>query len=116
MGIKKKDEMLIFNKQGHFLKTVAIRSITYRNQSNIAVETKSGWGVVNTKFEEVIPPVYDNIYFINEKYILLRKDEKYGIADTTGKLLISCKYDIAPRFVKGDLPVPSKVRYVSSSR
>lgn len=62
-------------------------SASYTNYNN-----RSGWGFYNRKNEWVIKPQYDNAQSFENGFSVVEKTKKYGVIDTTGKIIIPIKY------------------------
>lgn len=55
-------------------------------------ETRSGWGYYNRKNEWVIKPQYENVEDFSGGLAVVQKGGKYGVIDTTGKVIIPIQY------------------------
>lgn len=64
---------------------------------------KDYYGVINDKFQVVIPPVHEELAAITarEGLRLFQKDNKFGFSDMNGKVVIDAKYDKAEHFKNG---------------
>ena len=62
-------------------------SASYTNSSN-----RSGWGFYNRDNVWVIKPGYDYVQSFNGGYSIVEKTGKYGVIDTTGKIIIPIQY------------------------
>jgi|GEM_PF-7025484 len=51
------------------------------------------WGVTNEKKEIVVAPEYDSIKLNLYAYIALAKGDKWGLANTKGRMILPCKYN-----------------------
>jgi hypothetical protein len=80
------------------------------------VSVKNKWGMINTKGEIVIDCIYENPNYLSskelealdgfhEELINVRKNNKYGFIDKSGKTVIPFNYDEAYPFHKGIAPV-----------
>ncbi len=67
------------------------------NYSNNYIVVKSKingkYGVVNFSGNLVISCIYDDLYIIQDEYILAKKNGKYGIIDFYNRVIIDFKYD-----------------------
>lgn len=59
------------------------------------------YGYINTKGEEIIPCIYDYVYYFEEGLAVVEKDSKKGYIDKEGKEVIPCVYDNASDFANG---------------
>jgi hypothetical protein len=55
-------------------------------------ETRSGWGYYNRNNEWVITPQYDGADDFQGGLAVVEKDGKFGVIDTTGKIIIPIQY------------------------
>ncbi|MFV0541489.1 MAG: WG repeat-containing protein [Aestuariibaculum sp.] len=55
-------------------------------------DSKSSYGLINTKGELVVPFIYDYIYHYND-VIQVRNKQKYGIINPEGKIIVPLEYD-----------------------
>lgn len=61
-------------------------------------------GIIDSLGKEIIPPLYDEIYFGNsKKAFVVRKDRKYGVIDVQNKLIVPFGLYawISPGFYRG---------------
>ena len=80
------------------------------------IDNQRYYGVINRKGEEVIPFEYSGIYnsyssFQSGPYLSIKKDEKFGIIDTLGKVIIPPSYKSQLR-VQGHYFISRKNRKV----
>ena len=51
------------------------------------------YGLINTKLDEVLEGIYDQIHFLSHEYASIMKDGKYGVYSIPeGKIIIECNY------------------------
>lgn len=50
-------------------------------------------GVIDTDGKEILPTIYQEIRTCGANHFLLKYNEKYGLADVTGKTIFECFYD-----------------------
>jgi hypothetical protein len=63
----------------------------------------SKWGVVNGNNKVVVQPGFDaEIKFASNGYAIVKRNDKFGVVDTMGKLLVPCIYKEL-KFTKGPL-------------
>ena len=70
------------------------------NEDQIAIcETDLGQGIINIDGEEILPCQYEilskdykGVSYIYNKYIKVKKDDKYGIVDVSGNIIVPCIY------------------------
>ena len=65
---------------------------TFDSLGYIILRTQAYKGLINTNNEIVLSPIYQNIE-INENAILVKKEDKFGIVDKQGKIIIFIEYD-----------------------
>jgi hypothetical protein len=83
----------------------------------MASKDGSKYGYVNTKGEWVIQPAYEigvmfkinGAYDYSDKdfsngYVVVSKENKYGLMDKTGKMVLECTYDLLGKYAEGMLP------------
>lgn len=62
----------------------------------------SGWGFINTAGDVIIPPIYKRTYpFRENKAVVVNEDNKFGVIDKVGKVIIDFKYDYIKSFSEG---------------
>lgn len=54
---------------------------------------KKKWGCINEKGKEVIKTKYDQIKRIDEEYVMVKVDKKYGMIDKKDKWLVPAKFN-----------------------
>lgn len=82
------------------------------NEYGMAKVTKAGRvGFVNRKGKEVIQCKFQNVGVYSEGLLNARLNDKWGYIDTTGKTIISHKYDIGISFQEGLARVAIKKNY-----
>ncbi len=52
------------------------------------------WGMKNAADSCILAPAYDEIISIDTPFYILRKNDKWGIGDVYGRVLLQCKYDL----------------------
>lgn len=63
----------------------------------------SKWGVVNSNRKVIVQPRFDaEIKYASNGYAIVKQNDKYGVVDTMGKLLVPCIYKEL-KFTKGPL-------------
>jgi hypothetical protein len=68
-------------------------SSMYRNPPKGLLFFKDGkYGVDNWDGKEIISPVYDSIFAEDDTNFILRNNERYGIADSIGKIVLPLHY------------------------
>jgi len=88
----------LINKKGEvvFKPTLTKNTMGFSNglsASYTKYETRGGWGFYNRKNVWVIKPQYDNATSFDHGYSIVEKAGKYGVIDTTGKIIIPVKYE-----------------------
>ena len=81
--------------------------------NDVGIVERSGlWGMVDRKGKELLPCHYDELGFLentgNKVLRIFKKEEKYGLIDTLGRLAVSVQYDDIGPFSDGRLAVKSK--------
>ena len=56
------------------------------------VNTNSGWGLMDTKFEYKIDPQFSYLY-VNQYWSAVKKDDKFGFINRAGKQISKLEYD-----------------------
>ena len=77
-----------------------------------AVQAKNGkWGFVDRNMNEVIPCVYEKVWWFSNGYAEVKKGEgKCGIIDTNGNEIVPCQYEaISIKDAFDHLPVEVKI-------
>jgi len=81
------------------------------NQVGI-VECEGQWGMVGTEGETLLPCTYDRIEFLpktNQQILqVYRQQQKYGLIDTLGNVVVNLNYDEIGAFREGRLAVRRK--------
>jgi hypothetical protein len=76
------------------------------------VASGSKWGMVNKKGKELLPCRYDELGFVentgNKVLRIFKKEEKYGLIDTLGRLAVGVHYEEIGSFSEGRLAVKRK--------
>ena len=86
----------------------------YENGLAYVITTEGKHGVINTKGEYVIPPIYDDIGFLSddeEPFYVEKSDGNYIYIDETGKQVIDDMYEEAYSFLGGFAVVRKNGRY-----
>ena len=100
--IKRESKYGIINYNGTIVTKIEFESFRnetpflgkkWKNNSLIALKREGYWGVYNSKGENILSFEYDDIANIEHGYTVISKDEKYGIVDSIGNILVDFKYD-----------------------
>ncbi len=88
----------LINKKGEviFKPTLTKNCMGFNNglcPSYTNYNTRSNWGFYNRKNEWVIQPQYENAESFKDGLSVVQKGKKYGVIDTTGKLIIPIEYE-----------------------
>lgn len=88
----------LINKKGEvvFKPTLTKNTMGFYNglsASYTKYETRGGWGFYNRKNVWLIKPQYDNATSFDHGFSTVEKAGKYGVIDTTGKIIIPIKYE-----------------------
>ena len=86
----------IYHKNGKVLIPCLFESISSINQRYGYWETKMDGkrGAWNTEGEEILPSIYDDIYYdVENNHFEVKKESKRGIFDVDGKEIIPCKFE-----------------------
>jgi hypothetical protein len=87
----------MIDTSGKVVFKTSYKSLQDFNYGLAAICTKSdrtGWGFVNLNNELVIPAKYDYVNSFNEDGLaIVEIDDKKGVIDTTGKIVIPLKYE-----------------------
>ena len=49
-------------------------------------------GIINKKGEEILEPIYDNIYYAKDNLFIVELNYKFGVFDNTGKIILPIEY------------------------
>lgn len=83
-------------------------AIDFTNEVGI-VHLNKKWGAVNREGKNLIPFEFDEIHFLentgNKVIRVYKKEEKYGVIDTTGQIKVSAVFDEIGSFSEGKLAV-----------
>lgn len=104
LGIAGENKFYIFNSHGKKVVEAAFEAAN-DNFRPIPVKLNSKWGIVGEN-GYILPCEYDTEFNLNPKYpglIYVLKNGKSGLIDTTGKIIIPCKYDKINSLSKGRL-------------
>lgn len=68
------------------------------------------WGVIDINGQSIVPFEYDNpiIFSNNDPLAAVFQNGKYGYVDTSGRVVISIKFDEAERFIDGQARVTGR--------
>lgn len=62
--------------------------------NGLAIVREKNYGIINSKGEYIVPPIYDDIeFFSNKEITTAKKDGKYGVINTKGEIVIPFYYD-----------------------
>lgn len=61
------------------------------------------YGYVNAKGEMVVETIYEEAYDFTENYSKVRKDDKWGVIDTVGNVVVPCQYDKVERYESDEI-------------
>jgi hypothetical protein len=62
-------------------------------QGYIVYWKKDRCGLISAHGKQILDVVYNDIFYVGNKYLKVRTGNKYGICDTNGRVLISPKYN-----------------------
>ncbi|MEZ4957476.1 MAG: WG repeat-containing protein [Saprospiraceae bacterium] len=86
----------------------------FKNKVGI-VSNGSKWGMVNSKGKTLLPCQFDELAFIdktgNQVLRIFKKEEKYGLIDTLGRLAVGVQYEEIGSFADGRLAVKRQGRW-----
>jgi len=81
------------NEKGQeVLPTKFINAHLFKNGVAAVCPENSGWGVINTKGEVVIPFEYEYLEVLNEDYLIFASNYKLGIMDFSRKVILEPEY------------------------
>lgn len=66
------------------------------------VDQSGFYGVIDSSYQEIIPCMYPYMTMLNQKVILVRVNDRYGLLLCTGEVLIPCEYDYISAFTYGN--------------
>ena len=81
---------------GIMYKDIKVDPVTFsKHKCAIFISQKDHYGIVNSNSEEIIPPVYDQMYWINNEkgYLATKLNGLWGIIDTKGQEIITPQWD-----------------------
>lgn len=69
----------------------------------LPVRSQDKEGVINRNGKQIVPPQYDDIFMPKEadEPIIVEKDQRYGLIDQTGKILMEPRYALIHTFSDG---------------
>lgn len=73
----------------------------YDGLAEVELDACGLYGYINEEGDEVIPAVYNEVGPVTSGLICLRKGDKWGLADDSGKILADTKYDFLGTFSEG---------------
>ena len=80
------------NKAGDKTTDIAFEDVTYLGSDAIVVKSNGNYGIYGMDKSEKVKPEYQYIeYAFSDKYIA-KKDDKYGIINTLGEVLVPFEY------------------------
>ncbi len=74
-------------------------------------ESKGKYGYKDSTGKEIVAPIYDLAYPLNEGMAAVRKGGKYGYLNDSGKEIVAPKYDFTWHFIGGYATVKSGNSY-----
>lgn len=75
-----------------FYKRIGHEGVVFNYKNQIFVQSEK-YGLMNTKGEIVINPIYDNIeYVIDTEYYIVKNENKFGLFDENGNVMKEVKY------------------------
>ena len=66
------------------------------------VQRDGKWGFIDKSGKEVIPCVWDDIYYFIDGLALVEQNEKYGFINLSNEVVVPCEFDAAIDFDGGD--------------
>lgn len=92
----KDGEQLIFDVNGNIQKNALYTSVsaTSSNQYYITIDLNGNYGVMNSDKVPLVKNEYENITYAFDKYFIVTKDEKVGLVDDSGKVILDIKYNM----------------------
>jgi len=95
----------IIGSYNHSEKTFAIGETIYQashfSQGYARITDATFFGLIDSTNVLVIPLVYENMGFLKDGLIVVKKDKKSGYLDTSGNIIIPFIYDLADDFKNG---------------
>lgn len=94
---KDREEMELYSRDYSdselFDDPMPVRNTEPYSEYSITKPAGKKWGTVNSKTKKQgLPYIYDRITYFSPTIAIIQKDEKYGLAYCTGKIIISPKY------------------------
>lgn len=72
------------------------------------VEKDKKYGVMNERYEEIIPCEYQTLLLIDGEHFMFSKGWNYGLIDTTNRIVIPAEYERLDRLAKNDTIIVKK--------
>lgn len=109
----------IINKAGELVVEPKYDNVIAYDSTFLPVQINGDWGYVNAMGEEVIPCEYQGIIqagtwllpypVINDKYVILKdKENKMGVMDIQGRVIVPFEYDLIGAYYEGKVVVFKK--------
>ena len=94
IAMKQNENVLLYSDNfKNEIKIPFFNSISFFSKGIYLIKVNDKFGLLNSNFEVVLTPNYDNILTFDENYVKLINNEKYGLFEPKNKLLIEPIYD-----------------------
>lgn len=94
----KDDEIKVIDKKGQIIEKAKYDVVSEIKDDVIIGGTETGFGAVNSKSDEIIKPIYDDMTFWGDKYIKGNMGEEIDILDYEGNVLLKVLRKDNPKF------------------
>ena len=94
----KDDEIKVIDKKGQIIEKAKYDVVSEIKDDVIIGGIETGFGAVNSKSDEIIKPIYDDMTFWGDKYIKGNMGEEIDILDYEGNVLLKVLRKDNPKF------------------
>lgn len=93
---------------------------SFNNGFAIAVLNKNWYteryGLINDKATDILPPIFDSLILLDNGLYKFKLNNKYGLIDNTGSIIVSNKYHAIGEFVNNLACVRVSIKSVDSNK
>ncbi|MDL2292574.1 WG repeat-containing protein [Acholeplasma sp. OttesenSCG-928-E16] len=98
-SVKKNNKYGFITKFGDLKIDFIFDGVKYTQEDNIIAVLEDGfWGLNDMKNEVLISSQYDDIVIVNDDYIIIKRDNKYGLADRYDSRITKFEFDVLTIF------------------
>lgn len=107
--VKEDKNLAIVNKAGDTNIEISYTDIKSINGENVIVVNNGKYGIIGIDKTEKVKCEYQNIIYAFSDYYIVEKDNKYGVMNSNGEMLVGLEYDSLEFNKESDCLIGSKL-------